>query len=86
MQGSGVVVYCLVYGPEDFTETALSLWSQRDFLFRVSGQIEDQWGIMSCNESSMAEANMRIIATIGVLRTEVWSEEEDFPDRFTCNL
>jgi len=34
----------------------------------------------------MAEANMRIVATIGVFRTEVWCEEEDLPDRFTCNL
>lgn len=86
MQRSGVVVYCLVYDPEDFIEAALSFWSQWDFLFRVCGQIEEQWRIMSCNESSMAEANVRIIAAIGVLRTEVWSEEEDFPDRFTCNL
>lgn len=85
-QGSGVVVYCLVNNPEDFVEMALSFWSQWDFLLRVSGQIEKQWRIMLCNESSMAEANVRIIATIGVLRTEVWSEEEDFPDRFTCNL
>lgn len=65
---------------------ALRFWSQWDFLFRVSGKIEEQWGIMLCDESSMAEANVRIVATIGVFRTEVWSEEDDFPDRLTCNL
>lgn len=86
LQGPGVVVNRLLYDPEDFIETALSFWSQWDFLFRVSGQVEEQWRIMSCDESSMAEANVRIIAAIGVLRAEVWSEEEGFPNGFTCNL
>lgn len=86
MKGFGVVVYCLLYDPDNFVETVLSFWSQWLFLFRVSGQIEEQRRIVSCNESSMAEANVRIIATIGVLRTEVGSKEEDLPDRFTCNL
>jgi len=41
---------------------------------------------MLCDETSVAKANMRVIATTGILRSEVWSEEKDLPDRFTCSF